>query len=80
MQARPPQQAATYMDYATFEIPTFLTQGGASLDLKLAYTTQGQLSAARDNAILVLTSYSAQHDDAAALFALMSLPGTFATW
>jgi homoserine acetyltransferase len=80
MQARPPQQAATYMDYATFEIPAFLTQGGTSLDLKLAYTTQGQLSAARDNAILVLTSYSAQHDDAAALFALMSLPGTFATW
>jgi homoserine O-acetyltransferase len=57
------------MDCLTFEIPAFQTQRGTTLDLKLAYKTYGQLSAARDNAILVLTSYSAQHDDAQALFA-----------
>lgn len=56
------------MDYAMFEIPAFQTQRGTTLDLTLAYKTHGQLSADRDNAILVLTSYAAQHDDAEALF------------
>jgi homoserine O-acetyltransferase len=57
------------MDCSTFEIPAFQTQGGTTLDLKLAYKTYGELSAARDNAVLVLTSYAAQHDDAEPLFA-----------
>jgi homoserine O-acetyltransferase/O-succinyltransferase len=57
------------MDCLTFEIPAFQTQGGTILDLKLAYRTYGELSPARDNVILVLTSYAAQHDDAEALFA-----------
>jgi len=57
------------MDYRTFDIPAFQTAGGVTLDLQLAYRLTGELSAARDNAILVLTSYAAQHGDAAALFA-----------
>jgi homoserine O-acetyltransferase len=57
------------MNYARFDIPAFRTQGGVALDLQLAYRTYGELSAERDNAILVLTSYAAQHEDAEALFA-----------
>ena len=57
------------MDYHTFDIPAFQTAGGVTLDLQLAYRLYGELSAARDNAILVLTSYAAQHEDATALFA-----------
>lgn len=57
------------MDHQTFAIPGFRTQGGTQLDIELAYKTHGQLSASRDNAILVLTSYAAQHDEAEQLFA-----------
>ncbi len=57
------------MDYSTYRIPAWRTQGGVTLDVQLAYTMVGELSAARDNAILVLTSYAAQHEDATALFA-----------
>lgn len=57
------------MNDSTVAIPGFQTQGGVTLDLQLTYAMYGELSAARDNAILVLTSYAAQHDDATALFA-----------
>ncbi len=57
------------MDYSTFDIAAFKTQGGIEIDLQLAYRLYGELSAKRDNAILVLTSYAAQHVDAEALFA-----------
>lgn len=57
------------MDYSTYAIPAWQTQGGVALDLQLAYRMYGELSATRDNAILVLTSYAAQHEDAEALFA-----------
>lgn len=57
------------MDHSTYVIPAARTQGGATLDLQLAYTMTGELNAARDNAVLVLTSYAAQHGDATALFA-----------
>lgn len=57
------------MDHDTFDIAGFRTQGGATLDLQLAYKTHGQLSESGDNAIVVLTSYAAQHDEAQQLFA-----------
>lgn len=57
------------MTCSFFEIPNFTTHNGTTLDLKLAYETHGQLSERRDNAILVLTSFAAQHEDAHALFA-----------
>jgi homoserine O-acetyltransferase/O-succinyltransferase len=53
----------------TFLIPSFKTQQGATLDLQLTYVTRGQLSAARDNVVLVLTSYGAQHGSDGALVA-----------
>ena len=57
------------MDHKIFDLPGFRTQAGIALDLTLAYKTYGELTPARDNGILVLTSYAAQHDDAEALFA-----------
>ena len=57
------------MDPSFYDIPRFATQCGVMLDVRLAYTTYGTLAPAKDNAILVLTSYAAQHDDAEALFA-----------
>lgn len=57
------------MAYRTFQTGVFTTQGGASLDLELVYQCYGQLTKSRDNAIVVLTSYAAQHDEAEALFA-----------
>ena len=56
-------------DIETFDIPAFTSQGGITLDLQLAYKTYGDMSAAKDNVILVTTSYSAQHEDAEGLFA-----------
>ena len=50
--------------HRTLSVPGFTTQGGATLDVEIAYSTRGRLSASRDNAILVLTSYAAQHDEA----------------
>ena len=41
-------------DIETFDIPAFTSQGGISLDLQLAYKTYGDMSAAKDNVILVL--------------------------
>jgi homoserine O-acetyltransferase len=51
-----------------FTIRDFTTQAGIGLDVDLRYAVHGTLSPAKDNAILVLTSYAGQHDDAAVLF------------
>src|SRR4030095_7516139 len=61
------------MDHEIFELPGFTNQAGATLDLKLAYKTRGTLSPRRDNAIVVLTSYAAQHDEAEGLLAGLDL-------
>jgi homoserine O-acetyltransferase/O-succinyltransferase len=61
------------MDHEIFELPGFTTQAGATLDLKFAYKTRGRLSPRRDNAIVVLTSYAAQHDEAEGLLAGLDL-------
>ena len=61
------------MDHNIFEIPKFTTQGGVVCPLKLAYTTQGQLNTKKDNVILLLTSYAAQHDEAESLVAGLDL-------
>jgi homoserine O-acetyltransferase/O-succinyltransferase len=61
------------MNHEMFELPKFITQSGATLDLKLAYKTHGRLSPGHDNAIVVLTSYSAQHDEAEGLIAGLDL-------
>ncbi len=53
----------------TFVVRGFTTQAGVTLDVRLSYTTHGTLSATADNAIVVLTSYAAQHDEAEGLFA-----------
>ena len=50
-------------------IKDFTTQNGETIDINLVYAKHGELSATRDNAILVVTSYSATHEDAEALFA-----------
>jgi len=57
------------MSCSQFHISEFKTQNGSSIDVQLTYETYGVLSENHDNAILVLTSYAAQHDDAQALFA-----------
>jgi len=61
------------MDHEIFELPGFTTQAGATLDLKVAYKARGRLSPGRNNAIGVLTSYSAQHDEAEGLIAGLDL-------
>jgi len=49
-------------DYDTFDLGDFVLEEGYTLrDCKLAYTTVGELNAARDNAILVTTWYSGTH-------------------
>tara|TARA_B110000259_G_scaffold91597_1_gene106386 strand:- start:308 stop:1306 length:999 start_codon:yes stop_codon:yes gene_type:complete len=57
------------MQLHEYRISDFSTQNGQALDITLAYAVYGQLNAAKDNAILILTSYSATHEDAADLFA-----------
>ena len=52
------------MDYSVFRAKNFQLQQGPALDLELAYKTQGSLNTTKDNVILVLTSYAAQHDEA----------------
>ena len=56
------------MQLNDYQIKNFQTQNGASLDLNLVYATHGDLNEQRDNAILVVTSYSATHVDAEDLF------------
>ncbi len=49
-------------DYDTFDLGDFVLEEGYTLrDCKLAYTTFGELNAAKDNAILVTTWYSGTH-------------------
>jgi homoserine O-acetyltransferase len=55
------------MSHQTFRLSPFETQGRAKLDIQLCYRTTGQLNATGDNAIVVLTSYAAQDDEAAGL-------------
>lgn len=57
------------MKLGGFRIEGFETQGGPALDLDLVYAIHGEPNAARDNCILVLTSFSATHEDAEDLFA-----------
>ena len=57
------------MDQHHFQIPTYVTQHGTQIDLDLVYAVYGQLNEAKDNCILAVTSYSATHEDAEALFA-----------
>ena len=57
------------MQLSEYRIPDFSTQNGNVLDITLSYATYGQLNNAKDNAILVATSYSATHEDAEDLFA-----------
>ena len=56
------------MQLNDYQIKNFQTQNGVSLDLNLVYATHGDLNEDRDNAILVVTSYSATHVDAEDLF------------
>ncbi len=57
------------MEPRNFPIEQFETQGGETLDINLVYTVQGELNDRKDNCILVMTSYSATHEDARDLFA-----------
>ncbi len=57
------------MERSEYPIGNFTTQGGDTLDLSLVYAVHGKLNAAKDNCILVLTSYAATHEDAEDLFA-----------
>jgi homoserine O-acetyltransferase len=61
------------MDHNIFEIPEFTTQAGVVCSLNLAYKTKGQLNFKKDNVILLLTSYAAQHDEAESLIAGLDL-------
>ena len=57
------------MSLHNFGIPGYEMQNGARIDINLAYAVYGELNQARDNCMLVTTSYSATHEDALALFA-----------
>ena len=56
------------MELNDYQIKDFHTQNGDALDINLVYATHGNLNENRDNAILVVTSYSATHEDAEDLF------------
>ena len=56
------------MELNDYQIKDFQTQNGDALDINLVYATHGKLNENRDNAILVVTSYSATHEDAEDLF------------
>ena len=56
------------MKLDNFPIEKFETQGGATLDINLVYAVHGELNAAKDNCVLVLTSFAATHEDAEDLF------------
>ena len=57
------------MQLHEYRIRNFSTQNGKALDITLAYAIYGQLNAAKDNAILIITSYSATHKHAEDLVA-----------
>lgn len=48
--------------YELFDLGNFIFEEGYALrDCQLAYTTFGELSEARDNAVLITTRYSGTH-------------------
>ena len=57
------------MSRSIFNIPRFPTQSGITLDINLAYRTYGELSSARDNAVLVPTFYGGRDEETAYMFA-----------
>ena len=52
------------MEEATFDLKKFGIQSGLEIDIMLKYTLVGEINENKDNCILVLTSYSATHEDA----------------
>ena len=52
------------MKINNYQIEDFQTQNQQVLDINLVYATYGELSKNKDNTILVVTSYSATHEDA----------------
>ena len=52
------------MKEETFLLTNFEIQAGVNLDISLSYVLVGELNAEKDNCILILTSYSATHEDA----------------
>ncbi|MEM7465733.1 MAG: alpha/beta fold hydrolase [Pseudomonadota bacterium] len=46
-----------------YEIPNFKTQGGVTLNAKIAYQTYGELNAERDNVVVMPTFYGGRHTD-----------------
>ena len=61
------------MQVSNYPIKDFQTQNQQTLDINLVYAKYGELSSNRDNVILVVTSYSATHQDAEDLFAKSDL-------
>ena len=61
------------MQLNSYQIQNFQSQKQQILDINLVYATYGALNKNKDNAILVLTSYSATHEDAEDLFARSDL-------
>ena len=61
------------MKINNYQIKDFQTQNQQTLDINLVYATYGELNKNKDNAILVVTSYSATHEDAEDLFAKSDL-------
>ncbi len=51
------------MSDETFDIRAFETQGGVTIDLKLAYRVYGTLSAAKDNLVVYPTYYSGRSEE-----------------
>ena len=52
------------MEEGTFDLKKFGIQSGLEIDITLKYTLVGEINENKDNCILVLTSYSATHEDA----------------
>lgn len=51
-------------DHAAFRVGSVILQSGVTLpDVQIAYQTYGELSAARDNAVLMPTFFAGQHGD-----------------
>ena len=61
------------MQINNYKITDFQTQNQHTLDINLVYAKYGDLNSDKDNAILVVTSYSATHEDAEDLFAKSDL-------
>ena len=61
------------MQINNYKITDFQTQNQHTLDINLVYAKYGYLNSDKDNAILVVTSYSATQEDAEDLFAKSDL-------